>query len=428
MISLIAFCLFAGLGLMSLLINRDVFSPSKFYVFYLFVYFSDIYFNKQYNEVYFVYIYYVLLGYIITLFEAIYLSETKNTRIVKSDCLSNESVVLFFIWVITLIPVVTQVYLIYSFGGIISYLNSIHLRVVEWQGMGPFLALKRFMPILNIIFLYLGLKFHIRNKRVWWILFAIHFILLVAMGLLSGSRGATLFGFVYFLVLINFFHRKISVSKVLMYASILLVTAATLGTVRNSFNGNDFSANKVDVISSISNAQLIKYGIIPLNILLEDEYEDFKFGSTYLSAFTNFVPRSIWVNKFETGGVAITKFRAGADDYTGTSNYSPGLVGEAILNFGYVFGPVISTGILFVNFLISILFYKKVKLQMAKKFEKAHLFYLFMFLMYLTIPGGLLFGEYSSIYMSLIIKVIFFVIIFFPLIKIMKVYNVNHSY
>lgn len=428
MIVLAAFALFAGLLLTSFIINRDVFSPSKFYVLYLFVYFSDIYFNQQYDEVYLIYIYYVLLGYIITFFEAIYLAEAKNIRAVKSEYLPKESTVLIFMWGISLIPVIAQVYIIYSFGGIFSYLSSIHLRVVEWQGMGHFIALKRLMPIINIIFLYLGLKFHIRNNKRWWILYSIHFSILIAMGLLSGSRGATLFGFVYILVLINYFYKKTSISKVFFYASLLLITAATLGSIRSSFDAGDLSSNKVDVVSSISNAQLIKYGIIPLNILFEDEYKDFKFGTTYLSALTNFVPRSIWPDKFDTGGVVITKFRAGEGNYIGSSNYSPGLVGEAILNFGYILGPAISSVILFLNFLISIFFYKKVKLQMAKKFQKIHLLYLFMFLMYLTIPGGLLFGEFSSIYMSLIIKTIFFMIVFLPLVRIMRIKNVNYCH
>ena len=399
MIVLAVFILFSGLLLTSLLLNRDVFTPSKFYILYLLIYFLDIYFNIQNNEVYLIYIYYVIFGYFITIFEAIYLTETKNLSFKKSDYLLNESSVLIFIWLISLVPLIVQVYLIYSFGGIVSYLSSIHLRVIEWQGMGHFLALKRFMPIINIIFLYVGLRFYIRNKKTWWILYAIHFLLLITMGLLSGSRGATLFGFVYILILMNYFYKRTSISKVFFFVSLLLITAATLGTIRNSFVVDDFSANKVDIISSISNAQLTKYGITPLNIILEDEYKDFKFGTTYLSAITNFVPRSIWPDKLDTGGVVLTKFRAGGS-YTGSSNYSPGLVAEAIINFGYILGPVISFVVLFVNFLISVFFYKKVKLQMAKRYENNHLFYLFIFIMYLTIPGGLLFGEHTSIYMN----------------------------
>jgi oligosaccharide repeat unit polymerase len=428
MIVLVILILYFGLLLTTFIVNRDVFSPSKFYVLYLFVYFSDIYFNQQYIEVYVIYIYYVLFGYIITLFEAIYLAGDKNARPRRTGYLPQESTVLFFLYGVSLIPVIAQVYLIYSFGGIQSYLLSIHLRVVEWQGMGLLLSLKKFMPIINIILLYLGLKFQIRNKKIWWILYSVHFLTLISMGLLSGSRGATLFGFVYILVVMNYFYKKISISKVFIYISILLITAATLGNLRNSFDADDLSSNKVDIVSSISNMQLIKYGIIPLNILIEDEYKDLKFGSTYLSSLTNFVPRSIWPSKLETGGVVITKFRAGEYSYTGTSNYSPGLVGEAILNFGYTLGPVIASLILFVNFLVSIFFYKIIKFQMAKKFQSLHLFCLFMFLMFLTIPGGLLFGEFTSIYMNLIIKVIFFMIIFIPLKWIIRKKNDHYCY
>lgn len=420
MILLFIFTILFILIICSLLISKDLFSPSKFYILYLFIYFGDIFINIQYDFVYTVYIFYIIFGYVIVFFEAIYLRSVTNKFIKNKDILVNEKSILLFFCLISLIPLLSQIYIIYAFGGLISYLNTISMRVIEWQGFGFLISLKRFFPIINIIFLYVGLRFSIKNKRTWWFFYTLHFLLLVCMGLLSGSRGSTLFGFVYLVVLFHFFHKNISIKTLIITIFLLLMTSAVLGNLRNSFDTSDVSLNEISFTEIISEAQLIRYGITPLNILVEDEYFDYKYGTTYLSLITNFVPRKLLPEKFDTGGVVITKFRAGEDSYLGSSNYSPGVMAESIINFGY-FGPFFVILILFANFLVSVFFFKKIKLDMTSSFRSFHLFNIFIFLMFLTIPGGLLFGEFTTIFFSFFIKLFLFIIVYVPLVKLMRV-------
>ena len=56
-------------------------------------------------------------------------------------------------------------------------------------------------------------------------------------------------------------------------------------------------------------------------------------GKTYVSAITNLVPRSIWPDKFDTGGIEFNEYYLN-DKYEGLSYISPSLFGELVLNFG----------------------------------------------------------------------------------------------
>lgn len=60
-------------------------------------------------------------------------------------------------------------------------------------------------------------------------------------------------------------------------------------------------------------------------------------GKTYLTVFTNFIPRYIYPDKPDTGGISFTKIYTG-NKYRGLSNLATDSITEGIVNFGLVMG------------------------------------------------------------------------------------------
>jgi len=411
--------------LLSMLINKDLFAPSKWYLLSLIVYFFDIYLTQQYEIIYFIYIIFLLIGILFVFLEKKLIGKSYSYIENKKKAYINEKKILLILLVISLIPIFAQLYLIFMMGGFLEYMISLKLRVVEWQGVGYILLLIKIFPIVNMFFLLLGLTFNIKHKRIWWGLFFFHLLIMLSLGLLSGSRGGTLFGIVYIIIGLHYFVKKITFSKILIIIFSFLLVASFLEVMRNNFKYSDegFESNTDNI--ELSNTKLTSYGLTPLNIILEKDYSEYKYGLTFISAFTNIIPRSIWSDKPDTGGVVLTRFRAGASNYTGTSNYSPGIFTESILNYGYFFGPVVAVFIMLLFILFSIYVYRyflhKITLP-TQNMDKIKITYYYFLTM--TIPGGLLYGEFTNILFNLYLKLIIFFILFFLINKAIKIRGV----
>jgi hypothetical protein len=76
-----------------------------------------------------------------------------------------------------------------------------------------------------------------------------------------------------------------------------------------------------------------------LRFLLEKDYSDWQYGSTYIASFTNFIPRGVWEDKPLGAGPLLTNFISPGAYELGRSNissYTTGLMSEIYMNFGYI--------------------------------------------------------------------------------------------
>ena len=133
--------------------NRDLFSPVKFYFIALIIYFFDIFLHTQINEVYYSYLMYLAFGFILIFLEAKMLVNF-NTVLDKfrkrnKPTLHNPIKVFLAIFLISLIPICAQLYLISIMGGIELYVISMKIRVQAWMGLGHIIIFRDLMPIIN---------------------------------------------------------------------------------------------------------------------------------------------------------------------------------------------------------------------------------------------------------------------------------------
>lgn len=422
MIGILLFVFLAICIVISFHVNGDIFSPVKFYFLFLFVYFASIFYDEQSLYVYLIYVFFMLLGLIFVFIEKSFVGDSNKFNFNKGDLPVSSGKILFFLWLLSLIPLGAQAYLISIMGGIEPYISSIQLRVTEWQGLGHIIFMRKIYPIINIVYFIIGVMYKVKNRRLWWFLFVFHFLALVFMGFLSGSRGGVLYGFLFIMIISHYYIKRISISKAFLSIVIFVVVAAFLGSIRNTFSySSSEGVNLNHEGGSLSKMHLTRYGIIPLDIILDDEFTNLQHGVTFLSVVTNFVPRSIWPEKPDTGGVVITKFAKGTS-YLGTSNYSPGIFAESVINFGYFYGALFSLLISTVVFLIVSYIYKKFIMIFCDQkyrvvnFYKA-IFFSAFYLFVITIPGSLLFGEFTNLFMNLIMKIapLFFICLCFKL-------------
>lgn len=242
------------------------------------------------------------------------------------------------LWVASIPPVLAQLYMIQHFGGLEGYVQSISLRVVEWAGFGWARTLIGLIVPVNVVYFAIGC--HQRRPGPWWILYAAHFALVFVIALLSGSRSSLLNIFIFQLIIYHYMVRRVQMHAALVLGMALILSATTLGVLRNVVRLQDGDFTTIESQSSGSTAVAsFSYGIEPLEIITTTEYPQLAYGSTFLSIFTNAVPRDIWPDKPASGGVFFTKNYVG-DIWLGYSNLTPTFLGEWIINFGPALGVI----------------------------------------------------------------------------------------
>ena len=217
-----------------------------------------------------------------------------------------------------------------------AYVNIISNRVIEFRGLGWAITLGATLVTLNLA--YFGLGLTRARGRLWWSVYVVHFTMSLAVGLLSGSRGGTLNIFAMQLFAYHYIKGNIRLSRALPAAAALLACAMVLGVVRNSvkFQDDIFTIGLGDREQTIEYSTF-QYGVRPLQLLLDADHLKPAFGMTLVTIVTNVVPRDWWPDKPDTGGVFFTKEYAG-NAWNGASNLTPTLLGEGIINFGWVMG------------------------------------------------------------------------------------------
>jgi hypothetical protein len=385
--------------------NRDIFSPGKFYHMSLTVYFVDVFVSEQSGYIYAIYLGYILVGMGTSIIEAYTLSRSRIAlaRPEPSGMVPARFVVV--LWMLSIIPIVAQCYLIHVTGGLAALAMTIAHRVGEWRGLGPLLFLIKLMTPINLVYFTIGLVYEKRHPRCWWFLYILHLTVAIVSAALMGGRSGILMRFLLMMVIYNYLRRPVKLRYALITGGVLLVIAALLGTVRQNITRIDSLDSLRDMHGDTLNLRMFSYGVNPLNAVFEREFEDYQHGKTLLTPVTNFVPRKIWPNKFESGGVVLTKFLQGRH-YTGLSHMSTGVVTESILNFGYPLGILWGFALLLLLFLFVTRVYTYTVIQVPEFTGLARVYSIVLYVSLAQVPGGLLYGEFQNNIGGLFMRVI----------------------
>lgn len=388
------------LVLFSILKNKDLFSPAKFYLLNIGIYFAKI-FIKEYS-IYINLIYAILLfiGFFLIVFEPKY-------NIGKMSQQNKEKLPLKYhtsIWLLSMIPIMAQMILIKQSGGLGDYINNIGQRVVLWRGKGHILEAIKLFSILNLI--YFGIILNNSKLKIEKLLYLFHFVLFIIIGLLSGSRGGLLWNFVYMTILYNYLKKAVKIKRVVFIGIICLFLASILGIARNGYKYSSEYGLKTGLSKSDSKLETkhFEYGINPLEIVFDKNIKELEYGKTYMTVFTNLVPRKIWENKPDTGGLIFTK-KYTNDQWGGYSNLATGVIVEGMINFGIELGLIFSIVQLSVCLSYTLYEYKK-KILLKKENNLKRIIGIIIYIYIVTSLPGLVKGEWTNVILDLVLKII----------------------
>jgi oligosaccharide repeat unit polymerase len=334
---------FASVWLISYLVNRDLFSPIKLYLLTIFICFFDIFVNPYRLEIRCVYLGLLLIPLVLCKYESASSSRfavlvSRRLRKPRAAARSRTGMVRL-IWILTVIPVASMVYLITYFGGIANYLSQLAIRHLAFQGLNTFVEVAMNLVSLLTV-LYFGIGVTEKRRRSWWILYGLHFGIAFAILSMSGSRRSLLMPLVMMLALFHYFRSAISARRAGVFLASVLVLTSAIGVLRLGQRGTDLGRDLTDVEQESVTAHF-KYGLVPLEIIFGVNNLNLRYGSTFVAAITNVIPRPLWPDKPDSAGLAITRDYLG-DRWLGASNLNAGFLVESIMNFGFPIGLTFS--------------------------------------------------------------------------------------
>lgn len=319
------------------LTNRDVFSPGKFYLVSFALFYVGALVTPDNYELWLLILLVLLIGVATICLEAdadaplaVRLAEQPAAGRVR------QRNVAFWIWLASLPAIGAQIYIVQIFGGLEGYINVIGNRVIELRGLGWAKTLIASIVVLNLIYFAVGLTR--RRTGLWWTLFGIHVLIVLAVGALSGSRGSILTVFATQVFVYHYLRRPVKIAYALPIGVVLVVAAMLIGVVREGVRVEDSGLSTgIDSSDQLLSSSIFNYGVQPLQILLSADDLQLANGSTLLSVLTNPIPRDWWPEKPDTGGVFFTKQYTN-DAWDGASNLTPTFLGEGVINFGWLGG------------------------------------------------------------------------------------------
>lgn len=430
---LLIFYLFSAL--LSVLANRELFTPVKFYFLSILLYFLDVFLSPQLPEIYIIYFCYILFGLLLIFLEKKLIANFKYTmdrfRERKSPTLVNPNIIFTCLLFLTIIPILSQYYMISLSGGIQEYFVSMKLRVISWSGLGYIYILRDFLPIINLIFFMILIIFDFKNKKSWVIVYIFHLILTLLISGMTGSRSAVLNTILFNIIAYHYLVKPIKLRILIISFFALIVSSTILYSARQqvNFDGDKISLlnENFDLLESLKERSTSIYGIIPLNIIYSSEFNNFQYGLTYLTSVSNFIPKFIWPGKPASSGIILTKFYWGAN-YEGSTNFSTGIVAEGVMNYGYALGPfigfflglILAYNILKVFRLLRRYLKKSIIDNSVKiKYEKI-IKYIFLIIVLLPQIGNATMSESNNLGFNFIKQILFYLIIDFLIFKLIK--------
>lgn len=384
-------------ALFSIFATKDIFSPGKVYLLFFVIFYGEAFVTEQSLLVW------LLIGLVFCVGATAIALE--NFPVVKQAFsfgairyrrlqIVSDSRFLVTIWVMSMPGLALQIWLVYFFGGIESYVTAVGFRVIEFAGLGPARSFIAALTVLNVI--YFGVSLLKQRSWMWWALYFLHLLAIVFIGLLSGSRGALLSTFIFLLFVIHYSKHRVSLLPAVVFASAVLIIAIVLGAARDNLKIEDGNLRTgLDDQELSLKTSTFRYGIIPLEIIASADELKLAYGVTFLTVFTNVVPRTLWPDKPDTGGVFFTKVYTG-DAWEGASNLTPSLLGETIINFGWFVGPIVFV-VCYVLLMITIIRYYCATLNKMRDGLDEHMVIdLVIYLTTMWMVVGLMSGEFTN--------------------------------
>jgi hypothetical protein len=171
--------------------------------------------------------------------------------------------------------------------------------------------------------------------------YGLHFTIALTILSISGSRRYFLMPLLMMLAIYHYFRAKVSIKRAFCILGLLLIVTSIIGVLRMGQRGSNFLTRDLNEYERESVTAHFRYGLVPLDVILSADVLNLRYGSTFVAAVTNIIPRPLWPGKPDSAGVAITKDYLG-DRWLGTSNLNAGFLAESIMNFGFWIGIVFS--------------------------------------------------------------------------------------
>ena len=181
--------LFVAAFMWSLFSNQDILSPAKLFLFSFFIFNIGALADNSY-ELWLLLLLVLLVGIIAVMFEALSPPRRAPPYALNVRSVSDAPRFLLYIWALSMPAILSEIYMLWAFGGIQGYINVISNRLIEVRGYGWATTLISTIMAFNVAYFAVGLT---RPRgRLWWTIYAVHFSLTLVLGLLSGSRGSVL--------------------------------------------------------------------------------------------------------------------------------------------------------------------------------------------------------------------------------------------
>ncbi len=349
MLLIIAILMFIG-GAIAVTSNSDTFSPAKFFLAFYLLFHVGAFFDPPTNIVVGLIAVPLFLAVLMALNEASQTQYLPTAREAIAPTLpkSGDYRSVIVLWALSVPSIFAQYYMINEFGGIEAYVGSIETRVRDWSGYGWARTLIGLMSTLNVAYFAIGLVR--RRANLWWVLFALHFAVTFFLGLGTGSRGGMLNILALLAITFHYLKRPISLPAASALVVLLVGAASLFGVARSRLRiENGQLTTGLATSTETFSLNSFFYGVEPLDYITRAPQLVLAEGSTFLSFFTNAIPRELYPDKPDTGGVFFTVNYAG-NMWQGLSNLTPTFLGEWIINFGYlagISGFFIAYGLLF---------------------------------------------------------------------------------
>ncbi|EIY4754479.1 oligosaccharide repeat unit polymerase [Vibrio cholerae] len=378
----------------SFLRNKDIFSPIKLYSVFNVFFYLDVFINKYDILVVISYTIICLTILILSFFE----SENVHFKMNKSIKFHISKRIVISIWFFSIISIINQLIIIIELGGLVNYIGNIAYRVEYFKGKGYVIILNNLIATMNVIYFSMMLVSSNLSKKSW-VIFFIHFFIFVFIALLSGSRSFLLMTILVEIIIYHYLKKEFTLVKLLPYVVFIGVMIAVLGGVRNTVSTTDGELK----LSSTDDIKLesthFKYGLIPLEIVFSSDDKPLLYGSTYASLITNFIPRIIYPEKLDSGGVAFTKIYTG-DKWGGLSNLATGSITEGIINFGLSVGLVVGVLILSIALFTGLILYSKLPIFVL---SNTGFIKIILYVYFLLAASRLSYSEFSYTYYTYIL-------------------------